>query len=698
MKNKLVTCIVVGLAILLGACGGGGGGGGGGGASASATAPLVEASLLSFPTGGVPTGYGQAGFNSIASVWVTDRSTGSSITNATVTVNGVSLAYLVADQAYESAINVAPGEAVTLTVTVAGSNYIVSSTQYSAYPTITSPASGATWSSLASNIIEWSGVAPSAESIYALAVTDTAGGLIWPSGGSFLGVSSSTTSTVVNSGGLTEGNRLIVVGLEKAIDIPGAATNSFLVIGGFTYAPITVTNGPTASLVSIAVTPGNATVANGQTRQMTATGTYSNASAQDLTTQVTWSSSDTSKATVSSTGLVTGVAYGSATITATSGAVSNSTNVTVFQPTSSPTPPLSQAVAYQIDYAHSGRAMFADAVTFPTTTPAWSVTLDGDVSYPLIADAKVFVLTSAKSLYALDRQTGSVVWGPLSMSSNHRLPGHAYDNGKIFVVNSEGLLSSFDAATGQAGWTTQLPGQTYFNSAPTAANGIVYVAGSGSAGTLYAIAESNGSILWQATVWNGQNSSPAVSDDGVFVSYPGQVYKFSPVSGVPLWHYNGSGSGGGGYTAVYANGRLYARDWTQSTALVFDAINGGILGNFTSAQIPAISTTTGFYLSSGTLRAITTSTNAEAWHFVGDGSLVSAPIQVNNTVIIGSASGNVYALDASSGSQVWSANAGAAIAASTDMTAMQLTGLGVGEGYLVVPASTILTAWRITGP
>ena len=698
MKNKLFACIVVGLAILLGACGGGGGGGGSGGASASATAPLIEASLLSFPTGGVPSGYGQAGFNSIASVWVTDRTTGSSITNATVTVNGVSLAYLVADQAYENAINVAPGEAVTFTITVGGNTYTVSSTQYSAYPTISSPASGATWSSLASNIIEWSGVAPSADSIYALAVTDTAGGLVWPSGGSFLGVSSSTTSTVVNSGGLTAGNRLVIVGLEKGIDIPGAATNSILIIGGFTYSPITVTNGPTTSLASLAVTPSNATVANGQTRQMTATGTYSNASTQDLTTQVTWSSSDTSKVTVSSTGLVTGVAYGSATITATSGGVSNFTVVNVFQPTPSPTPPLSQAVAYQIDYAHSGRAVFADAVTFPTTTPAWSVTLDGSVSYPLIAGGSVFVVTSGKSLYALDEATGNVAWGPVALSGTGSWTGHAYDNGKIFVINANGLLRAFDAGTGQAGWSIQLD-QASFSAAPTAINGIVYVGGAGSGGTLYAVDESNGSLLWHSSVANGGSSSPTASSDGVFVSYPCQSYKFDLVGGSPQWHYDGGCSGGGGRTAAYANSRLYVRDWTTPTGSVFDATNGTLLGTFTSTPIPAFSTQTGYFLSGGTLSARTLSSNTVAWTFAGDGSLVSAPIAVNNVVIVGSSSGNVYALDAASGAQVWIGATGAAIAAPDEMdTSKPLAGLAAGEGYLVVPAGSRLTAWHITGP
>jgi uncharacterized protein YjdB len=44
---------------------------------------------------------------------------------------------------------------------------------------------------------------------------------------------------------------------------------------------------------------------------------------------ITWSSSNTNRATVSSTGLVTGKATGTVTITATSGGRSGSTTVTV---------------------------------------------------------------------------------------------------------------------------------------------------------------------------------------------------------------------------------------------------------------------------------------------------------------------------------------------------------------------------------
>ena len=71
---------------------------------------------------------------------------------------------------------------------------------------------------------------------------------------------------------------------------------------------LTVTD---ATLVSIEVTPADASIADGTTQQFTATGVYTDASTQDLTTEVTWASSDDAVATVSnaadSKGLATAV-------------------------------------------------------------------------------------------------------------------------------------------------------------------------------------------------------------------------------------------------------------------------------------------------------------------------------------------------------------------------------------------------------
>lgn len=287
----------------------------------------------------------------------------------------------------------------------------------------------------------------------------------------------------------------------------------------------------------------------------------------------------------------------------------------------------------------------------------------------------------------------------MAISGTYSWSGHAYDHGKIFVINVDGLLRSFDAATGQAGWSTQSPGQYFFSAPPTAVNGLVYVGGAGSAGTLYAVDESNGIVLWTAGVANGDKSSPAVSSDGVFVTYPCQAYKFDPLTGSSLWNYSGPCEGGGGRTAAYANGLLYMRDWTNPLGLVFDGAAGTQVGTFTATPIPAFSTQTGFFQSAGTLRGIDLGTHNVLWSFAGDGMLVSAPIVIDGVVIVGSSSGNVYAVDATTGSQTWSGSAGASIEAPDEQNVSQpLTGFGAGEGYLIVPAGSALTAWHLSGP
>ena len=70
-------------------------------------------------------------------------------------------------------------------------------------------------------------------------------------------------------------------------------------------------------LTSITVSPANSTIDTGQTQQFTAMGTFSDGSSRDLTNLVTWSSSNTTVATISSSGLALGHGQGSSMISAT---------------------------------------------------------------------------------------------------------------------------------------------------------------------------------------------------------------------------------------------------------------------------------------------------------------------------------------------------------------------------------------------
>jgi hypothetical protein len=78
------------------------------------------------------------------------------------------------------------------------------------------------------------------------------------------------------------------------------------------------------ALVSIAINPAEPTVLQGGTLQLSATGTYSDASTMDLTNRVTWTSANPTMVSVNSTGLIAGNAVGFSTITATLGTISGS--------------------------------------------------------------------------------------------------------------------------------------------------------------------------------------------------------------------------------------------------------------------------------------------------------------------------------------------------------------------------------------
>jgi hypothetical protein len=91
-----------------------------------------------------------------------------------------------------------------------------------------------------------------------------------------------------------------------------------------------------SSLTSIAVTPANPAILAGATQQFAATGTYSDGSTQNLTSQATWTSSNAAVATVSASGLATAVSAGTTTLSAALNNVVGTSTLTVTANSSSP--------------------------------------------------------------------------------------------------------------------------------------------------------------------------------------------------------------------------------------------------------------------------------------------------------------------------------------------------------------------------
>jgi uncharacterized protein YjdB len=114
--------------------------------------------------------------------------------------------------------------------------------------------------------------------------------------------------------------------------VTGVAPGSVQITASLSGVSASVSVQVQTTLLSISVTPANPAIELNTTQPLAASGTFSDGTEQDLTNKVTWTSSDTSKATIDTTGLVTAVASGSSTITAAMNGVTGTTSLTVDPP------------------------------------------------------------------------------------------------------------------------------------------------------------------------------------------------------------------------------------------------------------------------------------------------------------------------------------------------------------------------------
>jgi len=160
-------------------------------------------------------------------------------------------------------------------------------------------------------------------------------------------------------------------------------------------ANLTVTS---ATLVSIAVTPANFSIAKGATLQLTATGTFSDGTTQDITHAVSWSSSNSSIVAINPvTGIALGLLGGTANITASLGSITspavplNITSVTLQSISVAPaTPSIALGTTQQFTatgtYSDLSTANITTSVTWASSVPATaSISAGTGLAHGLVA-------------------------------------------------------------------------------------------------------------------------------------------------------------------------------------------------------------------------------------------------------------------------------------------------------------------------
>ncbi len=271
--------------------------------------------------------------------------------------------------------------------------------------------------------------------------------------------SSTALGTGTLSGGIaTYGTSSLAVGSHSITAVYG---------GNSTYAGSTSSTltESVLTVTSIAVTPASISLSVGATLQLVATATYSDGTQGAVTSSVTWSSSDLTIATVTSAGVATGVAEGSATIQATLGTASASATFT----------------------GTPSKFRLTGSLNVPRTVATATLLQNGQV---LIAGGLGSV--SASAGYVGSAELYNPTTGTFSLSGNLLVP-RAYhtatllQNGKVLITGGLGYSNGnyvqplqaelYDPTTGAFSYTGSLNVSRYSHTATLLQSGKVLIAG-----------------------------------------------------------------------------------------------------------------------------------------------------------------------------------------------------------------------------
>lgn len=198
------------------------------------------------------------------------------------------------------------------------------------------------------------------------------------------------TVAVVNSPGVV---------LSKSVGTTAVTAAS----GSVSSSQMLTVTAPT--LVSVAVGPANLSLHPGDFVQLTATGTFSDGSKQDLTATAAWSSVPATVVAVGSTGLATAAASGMATVTATSGSISGTDTISVASLVSIDVTPASPTIPLGEKQQLSATGTFSDGSTQNLTNiVAWSSSAAGTAP----ADATGLVSALAMGTATITAQDGTI--------------------------------------------------------------------------------------------------------------------------------------------------------------------------------------------------------------------------------------------------------------------------------------------------
>lgn len=308
------------------------------------------------------------------------------------------------------------------------------------------------------------------------------------------------------------------------------------------------------------------------------------------------------------------------------------------------------------------------AVNTITGKPSWHFQVSGDYTTffgSLLSSHGLIYVDSQNTIYALDMHSGQQRWTFQAVGSlDLPISSLEISDDTIYAFTADGYIEALNASTGQQQWFYQFPLDPTFSSDSgaffsdaTISNGTLFYASSN--GHVSAFEAKSGSPLWDIQTANMSNSltasagilciSPLTNSDGE------TIYALQTSDGTELWH--DSETLGNDPTPVIKNNTIYigAIDnikalniqsgtllWQQPISIV-----DGLAFNNTLLYVTA---------SDGYVHAFDALTGESRWQFNIE-LLAGNPIISQNILYVDAgfdgALGKAFALNATTGSQIW---------------------------------------------
>lgn len=290
------------------------------------------------------------------------------------------------------------------------------------------------------------------------------------------------------------------------------------------------------------------------------------------------------------------------------------------------------------------------------SAPVGMATSDGTGAFDSAISVPASALPGSHTVLATGQSSGLSATAPFLVRTDWSQYG--FDQAHTHLNPYENVLNSSNVSGLVQKWSVNFASRVFI-SAPTVANGIVYIAThknntSGASNELmYAFDANTGATLW--TVRAGDATAAAVANGIVyFGSADNHLYARDAMTGAKIWTFN-AGSGIGSPPTI-VNGVIY---FTAGNVYALDATTGAMIWTFTgvSGDSPLAVANGMLYFGSisGKLYALDANTGKKIWvhTFANFCCVDSSPTVANGMVYISFTFSKLYAFNAATGALLW---------------------------------------------